>query len=80
MPAAKPENRFDEKPDEASLRPCPICGKPAAFTDRPFCSKRCADVDLHRWLGGVYAVPAALDREAESDGPGEQRAAKISGP
>jgi hypothetical protein len=25
---------------------------------RPFCSKRCADVDLHRWLGGVYAIPA----------------------
>jgi uncharacterized protein len=36
---------------------CPICGKPAAEKFRPFCSKRCADVDLNRWLSGVYAVP-----------------------
>ncbi|HYH38170.1 MAG TPA: DNA gyrase inhibitor YacG [Azospirillum sp.] len=35
---------------------CPICGKPAAAEYRPFCSKRCADVDLSRWLGGVYRV------------------------
>jgi endogenous inhibitor of DNA gyrase (YacG/DUF329 family) len=67
MPIANPENRFDEKPDEAAARPCPICGKPAAFTDRPFCSRRCADVDLHRWLGGVYAIPAA-----EPDGAGKE--------
>jgi hypothetical protein len=72
MPIAKPENRFDEKPDEAPARPCPICGKPAAFTDRPFCSRRCADVDLHRWLGGVYAIPAAHESDAEPDGPGKQ--------
>lgn len=37
--------------------PCPICGKPARAEAAPFCSKRCANVDLHRWLGGVYAVP-----------------------
>jgi uncharacterized protein len=35
---------------------CPICGKPALETFRPFCSRRCADVDLNRWLSGVYAV------------------------
>lgn len=40
-------------------RPCPICGKASAAAFRPFCSKRCADIDLHRWLGGVYAVPDA---------------------
>jgi hypothetical protein len=35
---------------------------------RPFCSKRCADVDLHRWLGGVYAIPAAeADEESGPD-------------
>ena len=46
-----------EDGDERS-RPCPICGKPARdAATAPFCSKRCADVDLHRWLGGVYAVP-----------------------
>ena len=38
-------------------RPCPICGKPADERWRPFCSKRCADVDLGRWLGGRYAIP-----------------------
>ena len=39
---------------------CPICGKPAAATKhRPFCSPRCADVDLHRWLEGVYRVETA---------------------
>ncbi|MFV3074331.1 DNA gyrase inhibitor YacG [Niveispirillum fermenti] len=36
---------------------CPICGKPPVPDFRPFCSKRCADVDLSRWLGEVYRVP-----------------------
>ena len=36
---------------------CPICRKPAEEAWRPFCSKRCADVDLGRWLGGRYAIP-----------------------
>jgi endogenous inhibitor of DNA gyrase (YacG/DUF329 family) len=39
-----------------SNKPCPICGKPPTDVHRPFCSARCADVDLHRWLGGVYRV------------------------
>lgn len=47
-------------------RPCPICGREASGESSPFCSKRCADVDLHRWLSGVYAIPAA-----EPDGEGE---------
>lgn len=37
---------------------CPICGKPATVADRPFCSPRCARVDLHRWFSGAYAIPA----------------------
>jgi endogenous inhibitor of DNA gyrase (YacG/DUF329 family) len=37
---------------------CPICGKPAVERFRPFCSGRCKDVDLNRWLSGVYAIPA----------------------
>ena len=40
---------------------CPICSKPAVTEYRPFCSRRCADVDLQRWLSGVYAVPAVED-------------------
>ena len=38
-------------------RACPICGKPVAERYRPFCSKRCADVDLYRWLKGAYVIP-----------------------
>jgi uncharacterized protein len=44
---------------------CPICGKPTDMTLRPFCSKRCADVDLHRWLSGVYVVPVTEDEEED---------------
>ena len=40
---------------------CPICDTPAAQEYAPFCCKRCADVDLHRWLSGGYAIPAAED-------------------
>ncbi|MGO9674618.1 MAG: DNA gyrase inhibitor YacG [Methylocella sp.] len=55
-----------------SARPCPICGKPAVEKMRPFCSKRCADVDLHRWLGGVYAIPAGeADDDSKDDAPDE---------
>src|SRR5579859_2663593 len=48
------------------LKNCPICGKPAAEGLRPFCSRRCADVDLGRWLTGVYRVPSVED-DAEVD-------------
>ncbi len=37
---------------------CPICGKPTVQDYRPFCSKRCADVDLARWLNESYTLPA----------------------
>jgi uncharacterized protein len=37
---------------------CPICGQPAVERCRPFCSKRCADIDLGRWLGERYRVPS----------------------
>ena len=36
---------------------CPICRKAADPKYRPFCSRRCADVDLGRWLAGTYAIP-----------------------
>jgi len=45
---------------------CPVCGKPADEKYRPFCSKRCADIDLNRWLSGVYAVP--VKEEEDEDG------------
>ena len=42
---------------KTSAARCPICGKPAVHDHRPFCSKRCAEIDLGRWLKGGYAVP-----------------------
>lgn len=36
---------------------CPVCGKPSAVATRPFCCRRCADVDLGRWLTGQYRIP-----------------------
>lgn len=36
---------------------CPICSKPAGTAFRPFCSRRCADIDLGRWLNESYAIP-----------------------
>ena len=50
-----------------AAKPCPICGKPALERYRPFCGKRCADVDLARWFSGVYVVPGA---ETDEDNPG----------
>jgi uncharacterized protein len=52
-------------PDLRRQQMCPICGKPADKQRRPFCSKRCADVDLNRWLSGVYAVPVTEDEEED---------------
>jgi len=49
----------------ARTEPCPICKAPADAGYMPFCSKRCANVDLHRWLSGRYAIPTAED---DSDG------------
>ena len=44
---------------------CPICGKETRAEVRPFCSKRCADVDLGRWLTGGYAVPSSDPEDVE---------------
>jgi endogenous inhibitor of DNA gyrase (YacG/DUF329 family) len=50
---------------------CPICGKPADPKYRPFCSSRCADVDLARWLRGSYVIPGPVVAE-EDDQPDPQ--------
>ena len=54
---AEPDNRLLLK------RKCPICGKPQQEKTAPFCSKRCADIDLSRWLKGVYVIPVEEDDE-----------------
>jgi uncharacterized protein len=47
---------------------CPICAKDTDEKYRPFCSRRCADVDLGRWISGSYAIPAeAIDDENPED-------------
>ena len=47
---------------------CPFCGKDAADLYRPFCSKRCADVDLGKWFSGAYAIAS---HSADDDEDGE---------
>ena len=52
--------------------PCPVCGKPATQKARPFCSVRCANIDLGRWLGGNYRVEteeAPENGDEPRDGP-----------
>jgi uncharacterized protein len=58
-------------------KPCVICGKPQDARLAPFCSKRCADVDLHRWLSGVYAIPA--EEEDPDDPVSHSRPARDAG-
>ena len=61
-------NDMSESAQSLGAKPCPICGKPGLPEFRPFCSRRCADVDLNRWLGGVYAIPVK-DGEDEDGAP-----------
>ena len=57
-----------KQPDlDKSSRPCPICGNPRSERYDPFCSKRCADVDLHRWLKGSYVIPGANAKPEPGD-------------
>ncbi len=55
-------------PLPAGRRRCPVCGKPAAPRHQPFCSARCADIDLGRWLKGIYRIPT---EEPPDEGSGE---------
>ena len=53
---------------EAKPALCPICHKPTQPAFRPFCSRRCADVDLGRWFGEVYRAPGEpIEGEEEKD-------------
>jgi len=44
---------------------CPICRKPTKPASRPFCSTRCANLDLGRWLGGDYVLPGTEEADPE---------------
>lgn len=50
-------------------RPCPECGKPSARETYPFCSVRCKEIDLNRWLKGAYIIPARDDEDEPDNDP-----------
>ena len=56
----------DHQVSERAAR-CPICGRPRAERYRPFCSARCRDIDLGRWFGETYRVPAVEPGFDEDD-------------
>ena len=55
----------DDTAKRVTSKGCPVCGQPATAASTPFCSERCRDVDLARWLSGSYVIPA---RDDEDDG------------
>ena len=67
-PSVDPATIMPDIPDGKGPR-CPVCGMPTQTTFKPFCSRRCADVDLARWLGGAYAIPGAADADEDGDQP-----------
>ena len=64
MPAKPPDAAGSTSPP---AKPCPECGKPGNPATLPFCSPRCRDVDLNRWLSGSYAIPGRKDEDEEQD-------------
>jgi endogenous inhibitor of DNA gyrase (YacG/DUF329 family) len=52
---------------DAKAPKCPVCGAPRLAEFRPFCSQRCAQVDLARWFGGAYAIPGEPADDAASE-------------
>ncbi len=67
---ALPTKRKKKKSGEK----CPICAKPSVITYKPFCSKRCADIDLGKWLGETYRIPADDFSESAADDDGDEDA------
>ncbi len=64
----------DTAPGDATTgKPCVICGRDALQRWRPFCSSRCANVDLNRWLSESYRVSTALD-DVDDDDAADHRA------
>jgi endogenous inhibitor of DNA gyrase (YacG/DUF329 family) len=64
MPAKPPAGAG---PAKAGAKPCPICGKPATQASHPFCSERCRDVDLNRWLSNSYKIPGRPQDDEDAD-------------
>ena len=62
---------MDEAERKTTGARCSICGKPVDVAFKPFCSKRCADIDLNRWLTGVYAAPVKEDEDEDGQRPAD---------
>ena len=66
-PAAAVADPSDASEPRKGNGHCPICRAPTEIEFRPFCSRRCADVDLSRWLTGAYAIPGDVDTDEDGD-------------
>jgi endogenous inhibitor of DNA gyrase (YacG/DUF329 family) len=66
--AGKPAEKGEEKLVHLRPpRPCPTCGKPSSRQAYPFCSARCAEVDLNRWLSGQFVIPGRTLTDTDDD-------------
>lgn len=52
-------------------RPCPECGRPSSRGHYPFCSTRCKEIDLNRWLSGSYVIPGRTIEEDDDETPAQ---------
>ena len=68
-PDPRPANPL---PQRRHKMKCPICRQPADPAFKPFCSKRCADVDLGKWVSGAYAIPGEPADVAEDKPASEE--------
>jgi endogenous inhibitor of DNA gyrase (YacG/DUF329 family) len=69
MPAEPPDQAGKAAPSKSKPtgKRCPICGKPAIEASKPFCSERCRDVDLNRWLSNSYAIPGKPEDDQDAE-------------
>ena len=69
MPADPPKDAGKDSmaASKGSGKRCPECGKPASPATLPFCSARCRDVDLNRWLSGRYVIPGRENQEEDEE-------------
>jgi endogenous inhibitor of DNA gyrase (YacG/DUF329 family) len=51
---------------------CPMCEKPSEDAFKPFCSRRCADLDLGKWFTGAYAIPGEPADQADDNPPSDE--------
>ncbi|HXF54859.1 MAG TPA: DNA gyrase inhibitor YacG [Hyphomicrobiaceae bacterium] len=51
-------------------KPCPVCGAPGTIAHRPFCSRRCADIDLSRWFRGRYVIAGQSENQNDPERQG----------